>query len=453
MQVALQRPARRPAVARGGRGAGRGAGDRDAVRDQLVVVSGRGGRPGGRGDHVAARAAGRRGYPLVWLGLVLVASFVLILPFVLNFDPEARGIGFVHVRRAVRQVARRHALIYGILIWPLLAAFVIRLREAHAHAGAGSAGAGAAVRRPRLAAGLRRPDRRDAAGGLDGGRHRRRALARRSAAPARFLWILIAGGAALLLIPEIALPARRVRRLGAVPHEHGLQGRLSGVPAARAGRRLRAAVGRRPGCRGAPGRRGRRSPRCCCCSGSSTPTRAATRKHRRLRQRAVAGRPQVAAAALARRPGRDRLAARQRRRRRRRARGLRRRLLGVRPRAHLDLHRPPDRDRLGRPRGPVAARPRLARPPTSRRSTRPPTSRPARRADRPLRRSATSSSGRSSRRPTATPGWPSGTSSGERVYSTRRARRSGSCASALGPVLRRRAIPSSRPWGSRPCAG
>ena len=30
----------------------------------------------------------------------------------------------------VRQVAGRHALIYGILIWPLLAAIVIRLREA-----------------------------------------------------------------------------------------------------------------------------------------------------------------------------------------------------------------------------------------------------------------------------------------------------------------------------------
>ena len=40
-----------------------------------------------------------------------------------------------------------------------------------------------------------------------------------------------------------------------------------------------------------------------------------------------------------------------------RARGGRRRLLGLRPRADLDLHRPADRDGLGRPRAPVGARP------------------------------------------------------------------------------------------------
>ena len=33
------------------------------------------------------RDGGPRGFPLVWLGLVLVASFALILPFVLDFDP------------------------------------------------------------------------------------------------------------------------------------------------------------------------------------------------------------------------------------------------------------------------------------------------------------------------------------------------------------------------------
>ena len=57
-------------------------------------------------------------------GLVLVASFVLILPFILNFDPEARGIGVV-ARRAAR--SRKWlgdmALIYGILLWPLSASY------------------------------------------------------------------------------------------------------------------------------------------------------------------------------------------------------------------------------------------------------------------------------------------------------------------------------------------
>jgi uncharacterized membrane protein len=58
------------------------------------------------------------------------SSFALIAPFVLNFDPEARGIGFVHVRRPFGKWLGDHALIYGILIWPLLAAVVIRLRDA-----------------------------------------------------------------------------------------------------------------------------------------------------------------------------------------------------------------------------------------------------------------------------------------------------------------------------------
>ncbi len=50
----------------------------------------------------------------------------------------------------------------------------------------------------------------------------------------------------------------------------------------------------------------------------------------------------------ARRPGRDRLAAREHARLGRRARGGRRGLLGLRPRPHLDVHRPLDRARLGR---------------------------------------------------------------------------------------------------------
>ena len=77
------------------------------------------------------RGGGPRGFPLVWLGLVLVASFVLIAPFVLELRP--RGARDRLRARAARRSATwlgDHALIYGILIWPLLAAIVIRLREA-----------------------------------------------------------------------------------------------------------------------------------------------------------------------------------------------------------------------------------------------------------------------------------------------------------------------------------
>ena len=102
--------------------------------------------------------------------------------------------------------------------------------------------------------------------------------------------------------------------------------------------------------------------------------------------------------------------------------------------AHLDVHRPPDRDRLGRPRAAVGARPGHARGATSRRSTRRPTPPTARRADRPLRHRATSSSARSSAPTTATPGSRSGTSSAARVLDSRRHDRVG----AQAPLRARR---------------
>jgi YYY domain-containing protein len=143
----------------------------------------------------------RRGFAVVWLVLVLVASVVLILPFILNFDPEARGVGVVHERRPFGKWLGDMALIYGILIWPLLGLYVRRLVDSPNRGrwlGWGLAGAvvggsllassdltGAGV----LAVGV--------AVGVSA------ALEPRIAAPARFLWVLVAGGAALLLIPEL----------------------------------------------------------------------------------------------------------------------------------------------------------------------------------------------------------------------------------------------------------
>jgi YYY domain-containing protein len=147
------------------------------------------------------RGGGRRGYPLVWLVLVLVASFVLILPFVLNFNPEARGIGFVHVRRPFGKWLGDMTLIYGILAWPLVAAFAHRLAGAqHRWRWIGWGLASAIV----LGSVLASDDLTGAmvlaiwmAVGIGA------VLSPVVSAPARFLWILIAGGAALLLVPEI----------------------------------------------------------------------------------------------------------------------------------------------------------------------------------------------------------------------------------------------------------
>ena len=260
MQVALLGPAQRPAVARGRGGAGRGPGDRDAVRDQLVVVSGRGGSPRRRGDHVDPRRGPAR-LPAGLAGAGAGRQLRADRPVRVELRPGGARDRLRARAAPVRQVAGRSR---ADLRDPDLAA-AGGDRDPAARGAAhvaldrlGPRGRG----RARLAAGLRRPDRRDARRGLDGGRHRRRALARAQRAgalpldPDRRRRRAAAD-------PRDPLPQGRVRRLGAVPHEHGLQGRLSGLPAARAGRRRARCRGPPPGCRGARGRRGRRSPRCC----------------------------------------------------------------------------------------------------------------------------------------------------------------------------------------------
>ena len=89
-----------------------GLADRRAVRDQLVVVSGRGGPAGRARSSIwlrgpAARAARRT--RVVWLGLVLVASVVLMLPFWLELRPGgARDRLRRTSARSFARVARRH---------------------------------------------------------------------------------------------------------------------------------------------------------------------------------------------------------------------------------------------------------------------------------------------------------------------------------------------------------
>ena len=65
---------------------------------------------GGVGDHVGAHGRARTAAATrwSWLGLVLVASFVLILPFVLELRPGGARDRVRARAPAVRQVARRH---------------------------------------------------------------------------------------------------------------------------------------------------------------------------------------------------------------------------------------------------------------------------------------------------------------------------------------------------------
>jgi YYY domain-containing protein len=146
-------------------------------------------------------SAGRRLYALVWLGLVLAASVVLVLPFWLNFDPAARGIGWVGKRASFSSFARDQFLLYGLFLGPLAAAFAARVL---------------ATRRPlrtlawvavALAFGLSLLAPSDWAG--VGALAAALAVAlgallsRKLAAPERFLWLLIAGGLICLLVPEV----------------------------------------------------------------------------------------------------------------------------------------------------------------------------------------------------------------------------------------------------------
>jgi len=145
--------------------------------------------------------AARRGFGIAWVGLVLVASVVLVLPFVLNFNPEGHGVGVVHVRRPFHKWLGDMALIYGILLWPLTAAFASRLRAAaHPWRIVGWGLAVGVVLGSLLASAHLAGVMILIAGAVVAVAA---ALSPALPAPERFLWVLIAGGVALVAIPEV----------------------------------------------------------------------------------------------------------------------------------------------------------------------------------------------------------------------------------------------------------
>src|SRR4051794_17987077 len=144
---------------------------------------------------------GRRLYAFIWLALVLLASVVLMLPFWLNFDPAARGIGWVKERASFTHFVGDQVLLYGLFVGPLAAAFAARVL---------------ATRRPvrtlvwgviALAFVLSLLAPSDFAGvaclGAALGVALGALMSRRLGAPERFLWLLIAGGLVCIIVPEL----------------------------------------------------------------------------------------------------------------------------------------------------------------------------------------------------------------------------------------------------------
>jgi YYY domain-containing protein len=151
---------------------------------------------------VYLRGGGAVGYPLVWLGLVLIGGLVLMLPFVLDFDPEARGVGIVRTRREFPEWLGDMALIYGILIWPLIPAFFSRwMGSPNRWIWLGMGGVACLVVGVMLEAGGELAGTMVVALATAVGIAA--ALSPALSAAERFLWVLIAGGAVLLVIPEL----------------------------------------------------------------------------------------------------------------------------------------------------------------------------------------------------------------------------------------------------------
>jgi YYY domain-containing protein len=143
------------------------------------------------------RSAGRRGYAVSWLALVLLAGVVLLLPFWLNFDPAASGLGPVDERSPFGPFMGDLGLLYGIFAGLLVAAFASRLPTVRTlvwslvaliFAGSLLAAAdlaGVAVLVALLAVAL---------GAM---------FSPTLSPPERFLWLLVSGGLACVIAPEL----------------------------------------------------------------------------------------------------------------------------------------------------------------------------------------------------------------------------------------------------------
>jgi YYY domain-containing protein len=145
--------------------------------------------------------AGRRDYAVAWLVVVLLGSVALLVPFWLNYTPAADGVGIVHARSPFDRFVGDEALIYAAVAWPLSALYAKRLVGSAHPARWGAWTAIVLVVAGSLLASADLTGALGLAAALAVAVHA--ALTPRLSGAERFVWILAASAAALVLAPEL----------------------------------------------------------------------------------------------------------------------------------------------------------------------------------------------------------------------------------------------------------
>ena len=147
------------------------------------------------------RSGARRRSAAAWCAGVVGLGVLLVLPFVVNFDPNAKGFGLVSEREPFGSFMRHHLVIYGGLAWLVGVMYAGRIRTAgHRWRIVVWGGAGAAVVLSLLAPA-------ELAGAAVVATLAvvalHAAFSRTLAAPERLLWLLVAAGFTCLAGPEL----------------------------------------------------------------------------------------------------------------------------------------------------------------------------------------------------------------------------------------------------------
>jgi YYY domain-containing protein len=142
-----------------------------------------------------------RARTLAWALAALVLAVLAVLPFLLNYDAAADGLGRVTERAPFSSWARDNGAIYGLFAYLVATAYAVRLARSRRPWRTAGWSAAAAVFLGSLLAGADLVAVAGLAALIWVAAHA--AFLGREPAPERFGWVLVAGGLLCLLIPEV----------------------------------------------------------------------------------------------------------------------------------------------------------------------------------------------------------------------------------------------------------